>query len=171
MTDRNSMIGELEFRDAMSRMASTVCVLTARNGDDDVGITVTSVQAVSDSPALLLACVNTRSRLIAAMETSGLLGVSVLDADDVPIARSFARPGRGTDEFDPAEWRRSASGIMVMRHAITIFECSVEKASRFGTHLVVVGMVRSCVNGTGSPLMYCNREFSALTSATPLSFA
>src|SRR5690606_9552905 len=53
---RRPPVGRSEFRAVMAGMASTVCVVSAKRGDELVGRTVTSVLSLSAAPpALLLA--------------------------------------------------------------------------------------------------------------------
>ncbi|OZT82212.1 4-hydroxyphenylacetate 3-monooxygenase reductase subunit, partial [Vibrio sp. 03_296] len=50
-----------DFRDAMSKLAAAVNIVTTGGVAGTVGITATAVCSVSDSPATVLACVNRNS--------------------------------------------------------------------------------------------------------------
>jgi len=169
--ESQSVISAADFREAMSRIASTVSILTSRGSNGDVAITATSVQALSDTPASLLACVNINSRLIRAAEDSKLLCVNVLHCGDIALAKAFARPQRGVDEFDMSLWHRTESGVLILRRAITAFECTVEETMRFGTHKVLVGSIRSCYTAPGSPLTYLQRTYGEVNPIETSAFA
>ena len=60
---RRPVVGDSEFRAAMSAIGATVHVVTARRGEERVGRTVTSLMSLAAEPPTVLVSINIMSRL------------------------------------------------------------------------------------------------------------
>ena len=131
------------YRLAMSRMASGVCVVSARAGSVDLAITATSVVSVSLEPPTVLFCVHADARLAEVVESGGDWAVSILSADATAAADWLASPGRpAVGQLDRiAHHRGDHSGAALLDAAAAWVECRTEWTKEAGSHLVVVGQV------------------------------
>src|SRR5664279_779430 len=82
------------FRRAMGRFATGVTVLTTPTRDVDHAMTASALTSVSLEPLLLLVCIDREGRFHDAVLEAGLWGVSVLTADQRPVADWLATRGR-----------------------------------------------------------------------------
>ncbi|MFJ5489324.1 flavin reductase family protein, partial [Hansschlegelia beijingensis] len=86
-----------DFKAAFRRLASGVCVVTFKRGEDLHGFTATSVTSISADPPMLLFCVSRRSDSFDSMVPGARIGVSVLSEEQRGLSDAFASkvlPGR-----------------------------------------------------------------------------
>jgi flavin reductase len=150
-----------DFRGAMSLLASTVCVITAQSAGCRFGMTATSVTAVSDNPATLLACVNKQSRIADVIASTNRFGINVLGAEHRAIAEAFSRRGRGPDTFEPTLWTETDDDCVTLRNALATFVCRVSTRLTHATHSLFIGEVERCLwRGESYPLLYHRRRYT-----------
>jgi flavin reductase ActVB len=151
------------FREALSRFASGVTVVTARlvgpEGDRVVGFTASSFASVSLSPPLILVCVSHTASAYDVFVRAEVFGVSVLGERQSSIAEQFAR--KGIDRFAGAPLSES-SGLPLIEGALVQLECRRYARSEAGDHTVVFGEVTAVRVTQGKPLVYFGRRFAAL---------
>jgi len=74
------------FRQAMSRFATGVAILSTRTRDVDHAMTASALTSVSLEPLLLLVCIEREGRFHDAVLEAGIWGISVLSGRDRPCA-------------------------------------------------------------------------------------
>lgn len=80
----------LLYREAMSKVAAAVHVITTEGEAGRYGITLTAVASVTDSPPTLLLCINRNARIQPILRANGQLCVNVLAASQQDVAEHFA---------------------------------------------------------------------------------
>src|SRR4051812_23498185 len=78
------------FKEAFSRLASGVTVVTFWRGGRLHGLTATSVTAVSLTPARLLFCLSEASDSFAHLVRGSVVGISILSAEQRGLSDRFA---------------------------------------------------------------------------------
>lgn len=133
------------FRQAMGRLVSGVTVVTTTTAGHDHAMTADTLTSVSLDPLLVLVCVENETRWLAAVAESGVFGVSVLAADQRPLAQWFATPGRPLHgQLDRAPHRRGEhTGMALLDGALMQLECRVTDTHPAGDHAIVVAQVLS----------------------------
>src|SRR2546422_5017064 len=92
------------FRNALSRFATGVTVVTTAVADGVHGMTANAFMSVSLDPPLVLISVGKQARMHAHILQTTRIGVSVLSQDQVAVAWSFA--GRPQEGPQPVfQWR------------------------------------------------------------------
>ena len=87
-----------EFRNTLGRFATGVTVVTARDDEGSpLGLTVSSFNAVSLDPPLILWSLDRSSSTLAAFENASHFAVNVLGADQIALSNLFA--SREEDKF------------------------------------------------------------------------
>ncbi|MGC0273721.1 flavin reductase family protein [Pseudactinotalea sp. Z1739] len=134
-----------DYRLAMSRLISGVCVISARAGSLDLAMTATSVVSVSLEPPTVLFCVHSDARLAEAVQPGGTWGVSILSAAAGAVADWLASPGRpAVGQLDRVGHHRGEhSGTALLDEATAWLQCRTEWTKEAGSHEVVVGQVLS----------------------------
>lgn len=155
------MTDSLQFRSAMARLGSAVCVIATDGPAGRYGITVSAVTSVSDDPPSLIVCVNRTSGANAPIKANGRLSVNVLSSDQEEISGVFATPGILPEErFRTGEWTLSPLGNPMLGQTAASFECEVDKTEEYGTHTVLFCRVLSSrIGATKNGLIYHGRAY------------
>ena len=75
---KDDHIDRLVFREALSRTAATVSIVTTDGIHGRGGLTVSSMCSVSDNPPSLLVCINEKSGVCDVIRKNGLMCVNIL---------------------------------------------------------------------------------------------
>ncbi|MDJ1158404.1 flavin reductase [Chelatococcus sp. SYSU_G07232] len=153
------------FREAMSRIAGAVHIVTTGGAAGRAGFTATSFTAVSDAPPTVLVCLNGTSRILPILEANGVFCVNTLASGDEDIADVFAgRTGlHGEDRFSVGQWRLLDTGSPALGSALASLDCRLVEARSIATHRVFIGEVLAIRIGGGSPaLLYKDRGYRRL---------
>ena len=153
------------FRDAMSRVAAAVHIVSTDGPAGLAGITASAVTSVSDQPPMMLACINKTSHSGPRFLANGVFCINTLSAGDQALAEVFAgRTGLHLDaRFQPGLWRRLATGAPVLASAIAVFDCRVINIHDAATHHVMIGeIVAVHIGGAGRCLAYHDRGYVTL---------
>ncbi len=79
-----------EFRNAMSKLAAAVNIVTTGGEAGTVGITATAVCSVTDSPATVLVCVNRSSASNEIFKANGRMCVNTCASEHQEMSMHFA---------------------------------------------------------------------------------
>ncbi|MDO5699404.1 MAG: flavin reductase family protein [Dermatophilus congolensis] len=154
-----------EFRQAMSRFATGVTVLTTHDGRLDHAMTANSITSVSLEPPLVLACIHNESRFLEAVREAKVWAVHVLASTQRPAADWLAvhgRPAHG--QLDRVPHRRSESGVALLEEASATLECSTWQEYPGGDHAILVGRVETVhlPERVGEALLYYRGAYRTL---------
>ncbi|MES2832093.1 MAG: flavin reductase [Pseudomonadota bacterium] len=173
------MVDAKTFRDAMSRLAASVSVVTSNGPGGLSGCTASAVCSVSDEPPILLVCINRSSRNNAVFKQNGLLCINVLRATQQDIAEVFARSlgdSPASARFDENVWSLENSGVSrqvdltdlstapvklpALNDALISLDCRITDTAEIGTHTVFYCAVETARFGDQSPaLLYFERIY------------
>lgn len=159
MTTSAIIDGALDFRATMSRLPSGVSVITTRSGDIPIGMTASSVTALSLDPLQLIVCVGNHLFTRKAISKHGAFGVNILGEGSEGIARQFSSKG---DRFAGVDYTED-HGVPMLRAAIARVVCEVATELPGGDHTIFVGSAtRFDYSGNGRPLVHCCGEFGRI---------
>ena len=143
------------FRQAMRRLTSTVCIVSAHADSEPVGMTMTAVTSVSMEPPALLICANRRSRLHAALTPGTPFCVNVLRVGHDSVAAAFGGRASHAERFCLGNWAIGGDGPPHLEDALANLFCCVANSLDHGSHTLFVGEVREVRTGAeGPPLIY-----------------
>lgn len=159
-----------KFRAAMRHVAGAVTVVTTRSRDGEPrGVTATAVCSLTVEPPSVVACINRETWVGQIAPESGNFCVNVLAKAQQLVAETFA--GRsalaGAERFQVGAWRDAETGAPFLEGAIASFDCDLEQAVDFSTHVILIGRVRKTVsdNPDAEPLVYVGGAFTTTHSA------
>lgn len=158
-------LDEARFREAMSRVAVAVHIVTTGGPAGLGGITATTVASITVEPPMMLFCINKASPSAARMIENGVFCVNTLIPSHEALADIFAGPtGHHLDErFTKDEWTKLVSGAPVLRSAAAVFDCRLTEVKVVMTHLVMIGVVEAVDYGRqGSGLTYAHRRYGTI---------
>jgi flavin reductase (DIM6/NTAB) family NADH-FMN oxidoreductase RutF len=151
-------VSENEFRDALSRFASGVSVVTTRDKEGrNHGITVSAFCSVSLDPPLVLICIEKSTASHYAFGESRAFIVNILDAGQRDLSEQFAAPA--ADKFGDREFESGIDGIPRLKAALANIECRVSALHDGGDHTIFVGQVEAVRARVGEPLVYFRSEY------------
>ncbi len=162
MTDA-APIAPSDLRRALSRFATGVTVITARDRDGaPIGFTASSFNALSLDPPMILWSLSRRSIHLADYRAAEGYAVNVLARSQHATADRFARPVE--DRFAGLDWAPGANGAPVIAGALAVFECAHEAVQGAGDHQLFIGRVTRFEERAGAPLTFFAGAFGTVTA-------
>ena len=158
-------IGPQAYRDAMSRFAGHVHVMTTDGIAGKRGTTVTAACSVSDSPPTILVCLNRENAKNEAFVANGRFALNTLASSDEALSVGFSGiTGLSLDQrFALGQWDTISSGAPTLLGALAVFDCELIDTKDFGTHRVLFGKVTGLRIGNSlEPLIYYDRNYHSL---------
>jgi flavin reductase len=161
-TDSRPSVARERFLGAMGRVFSSVSIVTTDGPAGRFAITVSSAGSASADPPLVLACIQRRSPVNAAIAANGVFSVNVLAVGHEHLSDNFAgRPRQGAPfDFEAAEWAVSKTGAPLLKGAVAAFDCVVHSTHEAGSHTVFFGRVLDIVEAEDSTLIYGQRSYT-----------
>ena len=153
--------------DAMRRIAGTVSVITAGEGEYRNGLTVTSAVSLSVEPPTMIICVNRGASAWPVLERYRHFCVNVLAAHHKEVADRFAGRGgaKGTVRYEGARWERLATGASGLADAVANIDCAIEDIVERHSHAIVVGAVKALRINGGTPLVYGEGRYGVFSAS------
>ncbi len=147
--------GELKdlFKEAMSRFAAGVTVVSARHGEEERGMTATAFMSLSLEPPLVALGIWQGAKVLPLLEAAQAFAVSLLREGQEGVSEHFA--GRPRDGVGLTAGR--------VEGALAVLRCRLEAVYPGGDHRLVVGRVEALELGEmGPPLVYFARGYRRL---------
>lgn len=158
------------LRDVLGTFATGVTVVTTAAADGTpVGLTVSSFNAVSLDPPLVLWSLGQDTGCAPAFEQAGHFAVHVLGASGEALSNLFATPD--ADRFGATPWRRheACGGVPLLLPSpadavIGRFVCAVHERVQAGDHTIFIGEVKEAALREGAPLLYARGSYGRLAT-------
>ena len=149
-----------EFRRALGCFATGVTVVTTIAADGAyAGLTVSSFNALSLDPPLVLWSLGVASTLRRDFEAASHFAVNVLSDAQIALSRRFA--SRAAHTFANIDVRSGAGGAPLLRDCAAWFECRTVSHERHGDHLLFIGEVERFAATTRKPLLFLHGHYAA----------
>ncbi len=148
------------FRDAMSRLATAVTVVSLRDETGAaLGMTASAVCSLSLEPPMILACIDRSALMHDRLMRAPAFGISVLAEGQAAVAERFAdrlrQPMGDADAASPA-------GLPLVAGALAHLECRRAEVFVAGDHAIVTGVVEWAALHEGAPLTYFRSRYGGL---------
>lgn len=158
-------VDSLDFRRGMSRLGAAVNIVTTKAEDGPYGFTASAVCSVSDTPAMLLACLNRASSCFPAFEKARYFGVNTLSPGHEALSNLFGGKTAMAERFAGGQWKEGRSGAPLLADALVHFECELVQSLDLGTHRVLFGRVIGLATGDcEEALFYVARRYATLSA-------
>ncbi|WP_040337022.1 flavin reductase family protein [Candidatus Blastococcus massiliensis] len=142
-----------EFAAALGQHAAGVCLMTVRDGIDDVGTTVSSVMSVSAAPPLVAVGLTAGGYPAEVLEEVGTCALTVLAAPHAIVASRFASAGRPSARhlLEAVPWTRApGSDAIVLAGGLTALDCRLDRLVEAGDHVLALLAVSEVLPGDAS---------------------
>ncbi len=155
-------VSRKHFLAAMGRIFSMVAIITTDGPAGRFAITVNSATSASADPPIVLACVNRRSPVHAAIVANKVYCLNVLAHGQEHLSDCFAgRPRDGTPfNFGAAQWTTRKTGAPILTGAVASFDCALLESHDIGTHTVFFGRVLEVCEASTVPFIYGSRLYT-----------
>lgn len=148
------------YRDAMARLGAAVTIVTTDGPGGQAGFAATAVCSVSDSPPMLLVCLNKGSSAYAAVSANQAVCVNVLSNEHEPLSRLFGGKTPVSERFAAANWAKTETGCLRLEGALASFDCRISSIADGGSHDVLFCSVDAIeVRDDGQGLIYFDRSY------------
>lgn len=145
------VVDSTEFRQAVSRFATGVAVITAQEASGAWhGATVNSFGSLSLDPPTVLVSLRPGGRTHDAIEATGRFAASVLARHQQRHSAHFAGNREGT-ERPPLLVRDS---MPTLEDCLAWFECEATERVAIHDHVLFIGRVTACGVREGDPLIF-----------------
>lgn len=159
-----------QFRQAMAHLAAAVNIVTTEGDHGKLGITVSAVCSVTDSPPTVLVCVNQRSAAHDVFTNNGVVAINVLAAEQCELARHFSGATKVPmeDRFAWDIWDDDTTAP-TLKDARVALVGHIQSTMTQGTHSVVFVEIDSIrVRDEAEGLVYYGRGFHRISELTAI---
>jgi len=150
------------FKQALGRWATGVTIVTARDGDQVHGMTVSAFTEVSLDPPLVLVCADKSANTLPLIEAGGVFAVNVLARDQDALSNKFASKQDEWRRFEGLDTDEGETGAPLLRGAVSNLDCRVVAKHDHGDHIVVVGEVVEVRSFDREPLLYFGGRYGSI---------
>lgn len=156
------------FRAAMRVLAAGVVMVTTWHDDRPWGLTISACCSVAVEPPEILISLRSNTVSCRSILRSERFGVSILSADQKPLAEFGSAVGAAKFVEDYCDDREPAESPMIAG-ALYHLDCAVSSRQEVSDHTLIVGRVLNVVftpsaEADLAPLVYYNRAFWQLGS-------
>ncbi len=150
----------IALRRTLGQFPTGVCIMTARHGDELLGMTMSSFNSLSLKPALVLFSIDRKSRSLAAWETVPSYAIHVLASNQESLSNRFARSGA---KWEGVDYKLGHGGAPLLSGAAAVFECDAHARHDGGDHVLFVGQVqRFTAHAERRPLVFAQGRYATL---------
>ncbi|MFJ8825215.1 flavin reductase [Streptomyces sp. NPDC102467] len=144
-----------------------VTVVTTDDAGTPKGLAVNAFSSISLDPPMVLVCVQRSSSTHPALHRATHLGVSILAADQLDVAKTFA--GKSPDKFAELRWTPGEHGAPLIDGSSAQLEVEIAERLEVGSHTVFTGRVMSAHHDDDrAPLVYSGGGFFDISQTAPL---
>ena len=150
-----------EFRQALGRFATGVCLVTVSDLDGGpLATTVNSFSSVSLDPALVLWSIQNSSDHLQIYTECQHFGISVLGKKQAELSGHYAQ--RGRHGALPEHFSVGSQGEPQLIDALAHFSCRTYAVYPGGDHQIIVGEVVAFGSTTAEPLVFFSGGYRSL---------
>jgi len=154
-----------DLRQVMRNWTSGVTVVTAKDGVQFHGMTVSAFTSISLQPPLILVSLEKTSRTHDMVQNSQHFGVTILADDQKDISDRFAGriPALDDNRFLGLAIETLTSGAPFIVGGLAYLDCHIVHTYDTGLHTLFIGEVDAlCTALTGKPLLYHDQDYHDL---------
>lgn len=149
------------LRDALSRFATGVTVITCSTPHGPVGITANSFASVSLNPALVLWSIARDSSRFATFSKAQAFAVHILGQEERDLAARFAKADAN---FNGLPITTRQDGAPLIGNTLARFDCALHSTVNGGDHVILLGRVLAASFREGTPLVFAKGHYGSFTT-------
>jgi flavin reductase (DIM6/NTAB) family NADH-FMN oxidoreductase RutF len=136
---------------AIGRIPSGVYIVTAKRGEQKIGMMGSWVAQTGFEPPCVSVAVHPEREIYQAIEASGRFSINVLSNENMNLMKAFSR--YSPEQFDGIDFSETEHGI-VLNECVAVMHCRLKGKFEGADHHLIIGEV---VDGA-----YMNHELSPM---------
>ena len=153
---------EATLKDALSRLASGLTLITCWDNGAPRGLIATSLIGLSVEPPRLLFSVRHQASAHDALLRDGRYAATILSTNDLAEAERFANAASAAERFCSSDWRLDDPFAPRFAGGLASFDLRTEHRIGADTHTIFIAEVLEVSTRRGPPLVYFERTFATL---------
>lgn len=154
-------IAPMAFRKVLGEFATGVTVMTTTDQQGHkVGMTVSSFNALSLTPPLILWSIDKNTGCFDAFNDCQHFAVHVLSEEQADVSSRFA--SKGIDKFAGIDCETSPNNTPLLTEYCARLECKTEHRYEGGDHIIIVGRVIHMDNQQRNPLLFHQGRYASI---------
>jgi flavin reductase (DIM6/NTAB) family NADH-FMN oxidoreductase RutF len=155
------------MKQAMRRLAASVVVATARDGDTRYAMAASACTSLSMDPPSILLCVNKTASIYPILNHGRDFCINVLSGSHEAISAACSGGEKGEGRFAIGDWRDDPdTNVPFLVDAQASLICAVDAIHHYGTHGIFIGKVKRVhLHGDVYPLVYIDGRYSSVIEA------
>jgi len=117
------------MKEAMRRLAGSVCVVSTGNGVSKHAMSATAVTSLSMDPPSLLVCVNRAVPFHEAMSGGEQFCINILNAEQTDLSAACGGKLQGDERFSVGQWGASADGVPYLEDGLASLLCDTDSST------------------------------------------
>jgi flavin reductase (DIM6/NTAB) family NADH-FMN oxidoreductase RutF len=152
------------MKQAMRRLAASVVVVTARDGDTRYAMAASAVTSLSMEPPSILLCVNKTASIYSVLDHGRDFCVNVLSGAHEALSIACSGGQKGEGRFTIGDWQNDPdTNTPFLGDAQASLICAVDDIHHYGTHGIFIGKVKRVhLHGDVHPLIYVDGRYSSV---------
>jgi flavin reductase (DIM6/NTAB) family NADH-FMN oxidoreductase RutF len=163
---KNKIMNPEALKNAMRAWITGVAIVTGRHNGLIHGMTANSFNSIALDPPTVLVALRRHTRTRHLVKEGGVYGVTILDVDQVRLAKQFAgQIDQDKPRFEGVETFELESGAPLIKGGLAYLDCSVVQHFEVGDTTVFLGEVLAYQidhPDEHQPLLYFNRQWRRL---------
>jgi flavin reductase (DIM6/NTAB) family NADH-FMN oxidoreductase RutF len=123
---------------AIGRIPSGVFVITAKRGEEKIGMLGSWVMQTGFEPPMISVAVNPEREIYAAIEDSQTFSVNVLSNENMNLMKAFSR--YSPDQFNDVDMTETEYGV-TLNEAVAVMHCRLKSKVEAADHHLFIGEV------------------------------
>ena len=154
------------MRQAMRRLAASVVVVSAREGDVRYAMAASAVTSLSMDPPSLLFCVNRSASIYPILSDGKNFCINVLSGSHEALSIACSGAQKGEGRFTIGDWHEDPdTRTPFLGDAQASLICAIDGIHHYGTHAIVIGKVqRVHLHGEVYPLIYLDGRYASVVN-------
>lgn len=148
------------FREAMSKFATGVTVVTMEDNGENIGMTVNAFMSLSLNPKLVAVSIDEKAKMYHKLKVAQPFGISILKEDQKDLSMVFARQKEPENKIEFVK----RGGAPVLPNTLATLSCTVKDRVIAGDHVIIIAEVNHIKTEDGEPLLYFNSKYENVQS-------
>ena len=152
------------MRQAMRRLAASVVIVSAREGDTRYAMVASAVTSLSMEPPSLLVCVNRTATMYPYLAVGKDFCINILSQAHEDLSKLCSGAEKGEARFAVGDWREDPdTKTPFLGDAQASLICAIDAIHHYGTHAIVIGKVKRVhLHGDIYPLIYVDGKYTSV---------
>ena len=168
MSDNDNVL-EPQLKKFMRLVAQPVSIVTTKQDDKLVGITVSSFTSISMKPPIVMISVSSSAPSLPLIIARERFIVNLLSKGQEFLAERFSGVHNVKEKFELINYSLNSRGLPVLSEAAAYMDCDLLTKYEAGDHLIILGRpVEINFSGKSEPLVYYAQQYCSVVNKSVL---